>query len=228
MLLDLPKQRMGSNYISNMVATAQANSSTTVPKPPTRENRAVAAAASQSLLSSSSASQSRKVESLVNLQPRTATSPAQVLSNTRHIVAQRPTASPAPPTISVPSAIPASLHARQVESNAPPVQPLVSNEVSSTAGYSPTTASATPFPMWPPPSTTSAQPSSSVSQSTTSAQPQFVAPMALTRPEGELNLGLYAPPGNESQSVRGGYQRNVPITMAPSNSDGQGWQQAFP
>jgi hypothetical protein len=223
MLLDLPKQRMGPNYISNMVATAQADSSATVPKPPTRENRAVAAAVSQSLPSSSSASQPRKAESLVNLEPRTATSPAQVLSNTRHIVAQRPTASapaPAPPTRSVPSATPARLHARQAKSNTPPVQPLVSNGASSIAGYGPTTASTAPFPVWPPPSTSSTQPSSSVFQSTTSAQPQFAIP---------TNWGLYAPPGNESRS---GYQpgppgswvsqRKVPITMTPSNSDGQG------
>ncbi|KIM75010.1 hypothetical protein PILCRDRAFT_689843 [Piloderma croceum F 1598] len=225
-------QRMGPNYISNMVATAQANSSATVPKPPTRENRAVATAVSQSLPSSSSASQSRNAESLVNLEPRAATSPAQVLSNTRHIVAQRPTASapaPAPPTIPVPLTTPVSLDARQAKSNAPPVQPL---GASSTAGYGPTTASTAPFPIWPPPSTSSTRPSSSGSQSATSAQPHSVAPMALTRPEGGLNWGLHAPPGNESGSVRGGYQpgppgswvsqRKVPGTMASSNSDGQG------
>lgn len=225
MPLDLPKKHMGPNYISNMVATAQTNSNATVPKPPTRENRAVAAAVSQSLSSSSSASQSRKAESLVNLEPRTATSSAQVLSNTRHIVAQRPTASApasAPPAIPVPSATSASLPANQAKTNAPPVQPLSSDEASSTVGYGPTTA---PFPMWPPPSTSSTRPPSSVFQSTTSAQPPVT-----NRPEGGLIRGLYAPPGNESGSVRGGYQpgppgswvsqRKVPVTMAPSNLDG--------
>src|SRR5882762_4334943 len=103
---------MGPNYISNMVAVAQANTSPTLPKPPTRENIVAGAATPHVPGSSSDTFQSRKAETYINIEPPVAMSPAQVRSNTRHVPTQRPSntpgtsVSPAPPPIPTSSITP--------------------------------------------------------------------------------------------------------------------------
>src|SRR5882762_5872327 len=123
---------MGPNYISNMVATAQASSSTAVPKPPTRENRA-AAAGSTVPASSSSTSQSVSAEALVSFQ--LPTSPAQVRSNTRHIATQRlsdASTAFAPPSVPGPLSALVNAHNHQSKSNVSSAQPPVAaNGISS-------------------------------------------------------------------------------------------------
>lgn len=112
------KQRIGPNYVSNMVATAQASTT------PTRTNR-VAVAATSRTSSPSITSQSSKMEAIVSLESPAPTSPAQVRSNTRHITAQRSSDTPsasaivsaAPPTVPASSSNSVS-HTSKINSNA--------------------------------------------------------------------------------------------------------------
>ena len=127
---------MGPNYISDMVAEAQANPSTTLPKPPTRENRAAAAAASQAPASTTT-SEPQKAEALINLEPPVPVSPSQVRSNTRHVATQRPNNVPVDPVSTsaastLPLSTPTSSNTHQAASAHQPITPngLIPSNVS--------------------------------------------------------------------------------------------------
>jgi hypothetical protein len=192
-----PIQRMGPNYISNMVAEAQANPSTTLPKPPTRENRA--AAASQAV-SSSTTSEPQKAEALINLETPVPVSPAQVRSNTRHIATQRPSNVPVVPAptsaaSTLPLSTPTSSNTHQAASAH---QPIVSN------GPIPSNVSTAPPSAYTRPSASSSSPYPSISQNVAPVQPQFVTSMHQPHVQGGRQWLSYVPPGQPA--LQSGFQ----------------------